>query len=93
MSYCPPLVMRLRVVNQRSNFGLWLPLFLLYPFLLAFFIIGEAMALVAFLLLWPFGWGKAILLTIPYLCRVICNLRNLEVDVAKKRETFFVSFK
>ena len=93
MSYCPPLVMRLRVVNQQSNFGLWLPLLLLYPFLLVFLLVGQALAIVAFLLLWPFGWGKAILLAIPYLCRVICALRNLEVDVENKRETFFVSFK
>jgi len=92
MSY-PPLIMRLRIVNDRSNFGLWLPLFLLYPLLLAFALIAEALAIVAFIFLWPLGWGKTLLLTIPYLFRVICALRELEVDIENRRETFFLSFK
>jgi hypothetical protein len=92
MSY-PPLIMRLRILNDRKNLGLWIPIFLLYPFLLVFALVAEVLALVAFLLLWPFGWGKTLLLFIPYLFQVICNLRELEVDIQNRRETFFVSFK
>jgi len=89
----PPLIMRLRIINDKKSLRLWLPIFLLYPFLLVLALVAEILALVAFLLLWPFGWGKTLLLTIPYLSRVICNLRELEVDIQNKQETFFVSFR
>ena len=92
MNY-PPLIMRLRILKNRKGMGLWIPIFLLYPFLLVLALALEILALAAFLLLWPFGWGKTVLLTIPYLFRVICNLRDLEVDVQNRRETFFVSFR
>ena len=89
----PPLIMKLRIINDKKSLRLWLPIFLLYPFLLVLALVVEILALVAFLLLWPFGWGKTLLFTIPYILRVICNLRDLEVDVQNKRETFFVSFR
>ncbi|MCJ7763796.1 MAG: hypothetical protein MUO90_01370 [Dehalococcoidales bacterium] len=89
----PPLIMKLRIINDKKSLRLWLPIFLLYPFLLVLALVVEILALVAFLLLWPFGWGKTLLLTIPYIFRVICNLRDLEVDVQNKQETFFVSFR
>ena len=89
----PPLIMKLRIINDKKSLRLWLPIFLLYPFLLVLALVAEILALVAFLLLWPFGWGKTLLFTIPYIFRMICNLRDLEVDVQNKRETFFVSFR
>ncbi|MFC1875033.1 hypothetical protein ACFLY3_02635 [Chloroflexota bacterium] len=92
MNY-PPLIMRLRILKNRKGMGLWIPIFLLYPILLVLALALEILVLAAFLLLWPFGWGKTVLLTIPYLFWVICNLRDLEVDVQNRRETFFVSFR
>ncbi len=89
----PPLIMRLRILNDKKSLRLWLPIFLLYPFLLVLALALEILALIAWLLLWPFGWGKTLLFTIPYLFRVICALRELEVDVQNRQETFFVSFR
>jgi hypothetical protein len=89
----PPLIMRLRILNNKKSIRLWLPIFLLYPFLLVLALVVEILVLVAFLLLWPFGWGKTLILFMPYLFRVICALRELEVDVQKRQEMFFVSFK
>ena len=83
----PPLIMRLRILDNNRNVRLWLPIFLLYPILLV------PLALIAGLLLWPWGWGKALLLSIPCFFRVICALRELEVDIQKRQEILFVSFK
>ena len=85
--------MRLRIVDDKRNISLWLPIFLLYPFLLVLALILELLALVAWLFFWPWGWGKTLLLFIPYLCRVICALQELEVDIQQKQEQFFISFK
>jgi len=90
---CPPLIMRLRILNNKKSIRLWLPIFLLYPFLLVLALVVEILALVAFLLLWPWYWGRTLPLFMPYLFRVICALRELEVDIQNRRETFFVSFK
>jgi hypothetical protein len=89
----PPSIMRLRILNNKKSIRLWLPIFLLYPFLLVLALLVELLAIVAFLLLWPWGWGKTLILFMPYLFRVICALRELEVDIQNRQETFFVSFK
>jgi len=90
---CPPLIMRLRILNDRNNIRLWLPILLLYPFLLVLALVAEILAIAAFILLWPWEWGRKLPLLMPYLFRVICTLRELEVDIQNRRETFFVSFK
>jgi len=90
---CPPLVMRFRILNDKNNIRLWIPIFLLYPFLLVLALVVEILALAAFILLWPWEWGRKLPLFIPYLFRVICALRELEVDIRNRWETFFVSFK
>jgi hypothetical protein len=90
---CPPLIMRLRILNDKNSIRLWLPIFLLYPFLLVLALLVEILALVAFLLLWPWDWGRTLPLFMPYLFRVICALRELEVDIQSRQEAFFVSFK
>ena len=89
----PPLIMRLRILDNNRNVRLWLPIFLLYPILLVLAILLAPLALIAGLLLWPWGWGKALLLSIPCFFQVICALRELEVDIQKRQEIFFVSFK
>jgi hypothetical protein len=89
----PPSIMRLRILNNKKSIRLWLPIFLLYPFLLVLALLVELLALIAFLLLWPWGWGKTLILFMPYLFRVICALRELEVDIQNRQETFFISFK
>ena len=90
---CLPLVMRLRILNDKNNIRLWLPIFLLYPFILVLALVAEILAIAAFILLWPWEWGRKLPLFIPYFSRVICALRELEVDIKNRREAFFVSFK
>ena len=89
----PPLIMRLRILDNNRNVRLWLPIFLIYPILLVLALLLAPLALIAGLLLWPWGWGNALVLSIPCFFQVICALRELEVDIQKRQEMFFVSFK
>ena len=89
----PPLIMRLRMQRNNGTLRLWLPLFLIYPLLAVLALLLVPLVLIAALFLWPWGWSRTLLLCGPYLCRVICALRELEVDIQQKHEKFFISFK
>ena len=89
----PPLVMRLRVRKGASNFGLWLPVFLLLlPLLLLGLLLAPIVLLVG-LLLWPTGFGRTILLVGPVIFGILCASRGLEVDVKKGAEHVTISFR
>ncbi len=90
----PPLVMRLRIRrDDRMGIRLCLPLFLIYPLLAVLALLLLPLALVAALLLLPLGWSRAVILICPRLYGVICALRELKVDIQKKGERIFISFK
>ena len=82
----PPYLLKLRIKNPDHAFGLWLPLFLIWPivlvFLLAVFIILLPFALLAILFTWRVGWWRPLILGIPAILRLVCSLRGLTVDVA-----------
>jgi hypothetical protein len=87
----PPMVMRVKVHNEETKFGLWLPLFLLIPVVLVVLIILSPLILIAALVLWPMGWGKLALLSIPYAWNIYCSMRGLKVDVQGQKEIVYVS--
>ncbi len=80
----PPLLMRLKVLDEEHSVDLWLPLFLAWLILLALAIAFSPLALFLVLVLWPTGWGKFILLAPVNLYRVLASLKELRVDVNKK---------
>ena len=84
MSWIPPCLMKLRIRGQRHGFGLWLPIFLLWPivlaFLLAAFLIMLPFAILALIFTWDMGWWRPIILGLPAVVRVCCALRGLTVD-------------
>jgi hypothetical protein len=77
--------MKLRIKNTEHNFGLWLPLFLIWPIvlvcLLAVFLILLPFGLLAMIFTWQLGWWRPLVLGVPSICRVLCNLRGTIVDV------------
>ncbi len=89
----PPLLIKISIPFGSSKERLWLPLFLIYPFLAVFALILLPLVLVAALLLWPMDWSRTIVLTSPYLFRVICELRGLEVDIQQKNKRILIYFK
>jgi hypothetical protein len=89
----PPLLMRLRVFNKRSRISLWIPLFLIWPIVLAIAIVLAPLVLIIALITWPIGWGKPFLLAGPTIGRCVCALHGLEVDVKEGDQSFLISFK
>ncbi len=81
----PPYLLKIRIKNPNHNFGLWLPLFLVWPIvlacLLAVFVILLPFALLAMLFTFELGWWRPVVLGIPAICRVLFNLRGMIVDV------------
>jgi galactitol-specific phosphotransferase system IIC component len=89
----PPLFLRLRFHNKRRHFGLWLPLFLIWPLFLVGALLLLPLVLLAAIVLFPFGWSLTVLLFGPLILRVLCALRGLQVDVRDGREQFYISFR
>jgi hypothetical protein len=54
----PPLLMHVKIKNERSDFGLWLPLFLLFPLALVILIILSPLILIGILILCVLGYGR-----------------------------------
>ncbi|HUT67227.1 MAG TPA: hypothetical protein VMW86_01580 [Dehalococcoidales bacterium] len=87
----PPMLMHLKIQGEDTNFGLWLPLFLLIPLALVVLIILSPFILIGVLVLWPSGWGKLALLALWAAIVSFCSLRGLKVDVQGRRESVFIS--
>jgi hypothetical protein len=87
------MLMHLRFQNDDRRFGLWLPLFLLLPFLLILLIVLSPLILLAVVILWPSGWGKWILGTVWATLASLSSLRGLEVDVQNENQCFYISVK
>ena len=89
----PPLIIRLSIPLRNGTLRLWLPLFLIYPFLAVFALVLLPLVIIAALLLWPMGWSRTIILVGPYLFRVICALRGLEINIQQRNKQVLVYFK
>ncbi len=89
----PPLFLRVRVHSGRRRFGVWLPLFLIWA---PIFLLGLALfplVLVLALVLWPWGWGKPLVLAGPALFRIVCALRGLLIDVHSPPQQVYIAFR
>jgi hypothetical protein len=89
----PPLLMRLKIHNEQRDVDIWLPLFLGWIILLAVGIAILPVAIFLFIVLWPAGWGKFILLAPVNLYRVLRDMGNLQIEVKKKTESLLIYFK
>jgi galactitol-specific phosphotransferase system IIC component len=89
----PPLFLRLRFCGRRYRFGLWLPLFLIWPLFLVGALLLLPLVLLAAIILFPFGWSLTVLMFGPLLLRVLCALRGLQVDVSDGKEQVYISFR
>ena len=78
----PPLIMRIRVRNNNTKFGFWIPLFLIFPIVAVLVVALAPLALLAALIVLPFGYARTVLCA-PALFSVFCAMRGLEVDIVK----------
>ena len=87
----PPSLLGISIRLKNRVFGLWLPLFLVWPLGFALVAILAPFVLVLAALLWPLGWARTLLLTGLLLFRLFCSLRGLEVNVEKSSEQVLIS--
>ena len=88
----PPMTMSLRARRGKRSIRLWIPLFLVLPFVALVALLLAPLVLLAALLLWPIGLARPLLLAGPLLYRLVCELRGLKVDVGTKEESVRVRF-
>jgi hypothetical protein len=89
---CPPSIMWVRIRNRRRRFGLWLPLFLIWPVVLVLGLVLLPLLLICAAVLWPTGWGRPLLLGGPVIFSLLCALRGLKVEVNQPSEQVLISF-
>jgi len=90
----PPMLMHVKVKNRKSDFGIWLPLFLLWPLALVVLIILSPLIIIATLILLGLGQGRWVEWGFRCLWVAITSswaLRGLEVDVQGRNETVQVT--
>jgi hypothetical protein len=81
----------IKVHNKDANFGLWLPLVLLYPIVLAILLILSPFILLALIIIWLCGRGNWALFTLKTIWVAFCSLHGFKVDVQNPHDTVFIS--
>ncbi|MDD4876305.1 MAG: hypothetical protein PHQ86_04140 [Dehalococcoidales bacterium] len=89
----PPLFLKLRFGKINSRHNIWLPLFILFPFLIIILLLLVPFLLLAALVLWGVGRGKPFLMFIPAILAVFWALKGLEIQVNDKTQNVFISIK
>ena len=87
----PPLLMHVKIRNENTDFGLWLPLFLLLPLALVVLIILSPLILIALLVLWILGWGRPAIMFLPAAWGTFCSMRGLKVDINSRSQCLYIS--
>lgn len=87
----PPMLIHIKVRNPKTNFGCWLPLFLLFPIILAVLIILSPFILIALFVVWISGHGNWGLFTLKTAFVAFWALRGLKVDIQGKNEIVQIS--
>ncbi len=92
----PPYLLKMKFSNPKHAFGLWLPLFLIWPvvlvFLLAIFIILLPFALLALIFTWRSDWLYTLLKCVPALYRLLSHLPGLMVDLKGDDGQIYIEF-
>jgi hypothetical protein len=87
----PPLWLTIKIIRPECrNIKLWLPLFLIWPFMLIFAILLLPIVLLIAIFQLIFRHHIKILLFLPLMCNVLCRLRGLLVDVNNPGEKVYI---
>jgi hypothetical protein len=90
----PPMLMHVKVKNEKSDFGFWLPLFLLFPLALVVLIILSPLIIIGIIVLCALGYGRWVWFGFRCLWMAVMTswaLRGLKVDVQNNKQQVFVS--
>jgi hypothetical protein len=84
----PPMLMHLKVKNEKADFGLWLPLFLLFPLALVVLIVLSPLIIIGILVLLMLGqerWVEWGLRCFWFAIVSSWAMRGLQVDVQGRK--------
>jgi hypothetical protein len=90
----PPMLMHVKVKNEKTDFGIWLPLFLLFPLALVVLLVLSPLILVGILVLLGLGQERWVEWGFRCLWAAITSswaLKGLEVDVQGRSEVVQIS--
>lgn len=87
----PPMLIHIRVKSKDTNFGCWLPLFLLFPIVLAVLIILSPLIFIALFVIWLSGRGNWAWFSIKTAFVALWSIKGLKVDVQGKNEILQIS--
>jgi len=88
------MLMHVKVKNERTDFGLWLPLFLLFPLALVVLLVLSPLILIGVMVMLAVGQGQWVEFGFRCLWAAITSswaLRGLRVDVQGHHETVQVT--
>ena len=87
----PPALLRVRVQGVESRKRLWLPVFLLWPFVVLMTALAMPVCALIAALYWRRGLGRPVLFAVPSLLYLVCTLRGLRLDVRGSGSRVFIS--
>jgi hypothetical protein len=87
----PPMLVHIKVENKHHWFSFWVPLFLMYPVILAIFLVLTPLLLLALIVLVCMGWQKLVLMAMKAPLVAFWNLRGFKVDIKGRNEVVFIS--
>ena len=87
----PPILMHVKIRNERRGLNLWIPIFLLLPLALAIFIIVAPLILIVIPIFWPSGRRRRALQIFGVVFEIICSMRGINVDMQSNHDYFYIS--
>ena len=79
-----PVLMHIKVEKEEGGFGLWLPLFLIVPLVLAILVVLSPLILAAVMIFRPEGTVKRVLFVFRAALVVFFSMHGLNVDIDKQ---------
>jgi hypothetical protein len=73
----PPMLVRVQIRGEERKFGLWLPLFLVLPMVLAFLIALSPLILVAIIIVRVTRWGSGLPLAARTPLAILSSVRGV----------------
>jgi len=80
----PPMLLHVQIPIGDGFFGIWLPWFLVYLFLLILTVIALPFLIILSIISIPFGKWQPIIMIGPYIWRLLFNMKGLKVDFQQK---------
>jgi hypothetical protein len=89
----PPIFAKVHIVeNGKNKIRLWFPIILVWLLILVFMILLAPLVLIAALILWPWSWGKKLLMFGPMLFYLFSSLKGLDIQVKDSDNLVLISF-